>query len=205
MRRDRVKASIGDVAIIKAQPEHCQYLYELHAKQSVMRALGAKVPIPAVDWRRMIQGVWDGWKDIWVIREGPFNVGHVGLFDRSDLDRRAEVTIVVDPARHRRGVARAALRLVIDLAENSFGLDLLIAKSRADNVASIFLFEGFGFKETGQIQRYYLEPEGAVTQTILTRFSRRVANGRTLPAPSKVQYLRPEAPFEKMPGKDKSR
>lgn len=187
------------VTIVKAVPENVQFLYELHAKDKVRRALGTKVPIPATDWRRMVQGVWDGWKDVWVVKQGPFCVGHVGLHDRDDHDRRAEVVLVIEPSRHRRGIGREALEQVVRIAEDVFGLDLLIARMRADNVPALTLFEQAGFRETGQIKRYYLEPSGPVTQTILTRFSARVSGGKTLPVPSKVEFIRPEAPLKRMP------
>lgn len=186
------------VTLQKPQDTHCAFFYDLHAKPQIMRALGTKVPIQATDWRRMIQGVWDGWKDLWVVKDGPFEVGQIGLHDRNDHDRRAEVLLVINPTRHRRGIGREALRQVVDIAERDFGLDLLIARMRADNVGAMTLFESLGFKETGQIRRYYLESTGPVTQTILSRYSERVATGRTLAVPSKVEFLRPETPFKKL-------
>ena len=43
----------------------------------------------------------------------------------------------IKPARHRRGLGREALGRVVEIAERDFGLDLLIARMRADNVPAM--------------------------------------------------------------------
>ncbi len=165
------RSSSPQVELVKAEPEHCQFLYDLYAKPQIMREAGLRVPVPAVDWRRIIQGVWDGWKDVWVIREGPVNVGHIGLQGRCDLDLRAEVSIAIDPSRQGRGIGRAALEQVLDLADHKFYLNLLIARVCADNARSLKFFDELGFTEVGRIPSYYLEVKGPVAQVTLTRLA----------------------------------
>lgn len=162
----------SDVELVRAELTHNQFLYELYAKPEILRGVGLRLPIPAVDWRRMIQRVLDGWQDVWVVREGLLNVGYAGLQDRSDEDRRAEVSIAVEPSRQNRGTGREALRQVIEMAHGRFELDLLIARVRADNPRALHLFSSFGFEESGWIGGYYHDGGGhVVTQVIMTHRS----------------------------------
>ena len=160
---------LAQLELSKAELTHCKYLYDLYSKVAVMRAHGLKLPIPATDWRRIIQGVWDGWRDCWVVRQGPLIVGHVGLQDRSEIDKRADIVITVDPARQKRGIGRVALERVIRLCDQELEIETLIARVRDDNEAARALFGNFRFVETGRIPQFYRDASGATAQVILVR------------------------------------
>ncbi len=162
----------GAVTLDPGALPHTQYLFELYAGPEVRRAHGFKLPIPAVDWRRILGGLWPGWQHVWVIRFGPLLAGHVGLQNHSEHDRRAELVITVDPALQGRGIGRQALTKAIDRCDARLGIGLLILRVRAGNKAGLDLFESAGFGETGRIPGYYREADGPEDQVILCRTRR---------------------------------
>lgn len=166
MSRRRAHVDPGDITLRPGVNRDTQYLFELYARGDIRRALGLKLPIPAVDWRRILDGVWESWKPVWIIMHGPLNVGHVGIQARSDPDRRADIVIAVDPAIQGRGVGSAALAKVIAECDGLF--DVLIARMPEGSPA-VGLFRRFGFEDTGRIPRYYRESEGARDQIIMSR------------------------------------
>jgi RimJ/RimL family protein N-acetyltransferase len=154
--------------IVRAELQHCQYLYELYARPDVMEGHGLRLPVPAPDWRRIIQGVWDGWKDVWIVRQGEIAVGHVGLHDRSDPDRRTDLTVAIDPSRQGRGLGRQALALALAFCDGS-GIGTVIVRFPFYNARARALFEGGGFREAGRIPRFYRTAEGIFSQIIMVR------------------------------------
>lgn len=156
------------VELIRAGLEHNRYLYELYARPDVMAAHGRTVPIAAVDWRRILQGVWEGWKDVWVVVRDGSPIGHVGLHDRADTDRRADVAITIDPSCREQGAGREALGRLIAYCEAE-GIETLFARVRFGNEPSLALFSSFGFREVGRLPRYYRTGEGVFSQLILAR------------------------------------
>jgi len=81
---------------------------------------------------------------------GATSVGIV-RFDRSDDSDLVEVSINVSPGHRGRGIGAAILQAGLDALRDETGmLPPLSAIVRADNVASLRLFEGAGFVESSR-------------------------------------------------------
>lgn len=125
-----------------------------------MRGNGLHKPVPAHQWRDIIQGVHDGWQHIFIIQNGVQPVGHLGFQAVSKEDRRAEIVISIAPEMHRRGIGYAAMEQAMEMAFKPFkdgglGLELIWAGVIEDNTASIALFEKSGFVASGSVTNFF--------------------------------------------------
>ena len=81
----------------------------------------------------------------------------------------AEVlTLAVDPAQRRRGVARALLERGADWAADH-GAEMLWLEVAADNAAARGLYAAAGFQEAGRRRGYYGRTGGAVDALVMRR------------------------------------
>lgn len=98
------------------------------------------------------------------IKENGELIGYLSFFESS-----GEVyinNVAVHPQHRRRGIARALLCELINVAANA-GFDFLTLEVRESNAAAIGLYTAFGFKQEGRRKNYYAAPkEDAI---ILTR------------------------------------
>jgi len=87
---------------------------------------------------------------LWIGEEDGRAVGQVRL--ERDEGGIAEIGISVAPEARGRGVARRLLATAIETgrADAAFGLTGFLARVRPDNAASLALFRGAGFAETGR-------------------------------------------------------
>jgi ribosomal-protein-alanine N-acetyltransferase len=76
-------------------------------------------------------------------------VGRAG-FHGAPEDGTVEIGYEIDPAHRRRGYARAALRILLDVARRETGVLTLRATISPDNEASRALVEGHGLVVTGE-------------------------------------------------------
>lgn len=92
-------------------------------------------------------------------------VGYAGLaFTASPPGAEAEVhTIGVDPAHQGRGIGRALLRALLDVADAAQATVFL--EVRTDNAAAHALYASEGFTVVGLRRRYY-QPSGADAHTM---------------------------------------
>lgn len=88
-------------------------------------------------------------------------VGVLDLFEVDALHRRAGIGILIhDPADRGRGYAADALRIAADAARRFWNLHQLWCTVEADNAASLRLFRGAGFEQTGCRRSWNWSPEG---------------------------------------------
>jgi ribosomal-protein-alanine N-acetyltransferase len=92
-------------------------------------------------------------------------VGYAGIaFVAGPPQAEAEVhTIGVDPARQGRGIGRALLRALLDVADAAHATVFL--EVRTDNAAAKALYASEGFAVVGLRRRYY-QPSGADAHTM---------------------------------------
>jgi ribosomal-protein-alanine N-acetyltransferase len=92
-------------------------------------------------------------------------VGYAGLaFVAGPPHAEAEIhTIGVDPGHQRRGIGRALLRGLLDVADAAAATVFL--EVRTDNAAARALYEAHGFAVVGVRKRYY-RPSGADAYTM---------------------------------------
>ena len=87
--------------------------------------------------------------------EGKTFLGFCGLqqsFEQGDI-----LTIGVDPARRRQGIAGALLTAMIEEFRRQGGASLFL-EVRASNTAARGLYEKFGFRQIGIRKNYYQQP-----------------------------------------------
>lgn len=77
-------------------------------------------------------------------------VGRAGFHGIPDSEGMVEVGYSVDPQYRRQGHARAALRIMIDVAKSIPGVKKVRATVAPGNVASRALIDSFGFAEVGE-------------------------------------------------------
>ena len=76
-------------------------------------------------------------------------VGTIGFHGPPDQQGRVEIGYSVDPVYRRRGLAREAVRAMLDWAGATHGIRRFIASVSPTNEASLGLVAGFGFVLTG--------------------------------------------------------
>jgi [ribosomal protein S5]-alanine N-acetyltransferase len=76
-------------------------------------------------------------------------VGTIGFHGPPDPQRRVEIGYSVDPVYRRRGLAREAVRAMLDWAARTHGINKFVASISPTNEASLGLVAGFGFVLTG--------------------------------------------------------
>lgn len=98
-------------------------------------------------------------------RDGERMVGYAGiaLLGRGDAVESEVHTIGVDPAEQRRGVGRALLGALLDVADRHGGPVFL--EVRTDNAPAIELYNREGFVVVGTRPKYY-QPSGADAYTM---------------------------------------
>ncbi len=77
-------------------------------------------------------------------------VGRAGFHGPPDGSGRVEVGYEVDPGHRRRGHARAALSILLDIADAEAGVHTVRASVRPDNLPSRRLVDSFGFRPVGR-------------------------------------------------------
>ncbi|GAA1888524.1 hypothetical protein GCM10009715_38020 [Paeniglutamicibacter psychrophenolicus] len=76
-------------------------------------------------------------------------VGRAGFHGPPNEDGMVEVGYAIDPDRRRRGHARAALEILLEVARAHPGVAVVRATVRPDNLASRRLLDQYGFLEVG--------------------------------------------------------
>ncbi len=95
--------------------------------------------------------------------------GPVGLILMRAVAGEAEVlTLAVEPAHRRRGVARALLEAGLAQAAVA-GAQTCFLEVAADNAAAIALYRSAGFEPAGRRAGYYQRPAAAVDALLLRR------------------------------------
>lgn len=89
-----------------------------------------------------------------VIDRNGETVGAVDLTSIDLLNRRAEVSIVIDPSLRRKGLALETLNLLADYCRIHLGLHQLYAIVRVGNEPSRRLFEAAGYKISGRLRSW---------------------------------------------------
>lgn len=86
-------------------------------------------------------------------RQAP--VGLVDLYDYQALHLRAGVGVMIaEEALRGRGIARMALALLAAYAADQYHLQQLYAEVRAENAASLALFDRAGYRRVGERRRW---------------------------------------------------
>lgn len=76
-------------------------------------------------------------------------IGTAGFHSPPDADGRVEVGYRVEPAYRRQGIATEVVRALFDWAAREHGVRRFRASVSPDNVASLAIIRGLGFRQTG--------------------------------------------------------
>ncbi len=76
-------------------------------------------------------------------------IGSAGFHSPPDADGRVEVGYRVEPAYRRQGLATEVVRALFDWAAREHGVRRFRASVVPDNVASLAIIRGLGFRQTG--------------------------------------------------------
>ncbi|WP_322081819.1 GNAT family N-acetyltransferase [Burkholderia sp. BCC1972] len=115
-------------------------------------------PFPSLEkWQKRIENVHERGVSLVAEIDGTV-VGHLGLQFEPNPRRRhaAGLGMMVDAARHGRGIGSRLLAAAIDLAENWLNLTRLELTVFTDNRAAIALYEKHGFRIEGESPGYAL-------------------------------------------------
>ena len=90
----------------------------------------------------------------WAVAEAGTDrcIGMVNYHDGHMRQRRVTIGYIVDPARHRQGIAAEAVAAMLDYCFDELGLHRLQAFIHPDNLASRRLVEKLGFRCEGQLR-----------------------------------------------------
>ncbi|MEP3346539.1 MAG: GNAT family N-acetyltransferase [Litoreibacter sp.] len=93
---------------------------------------------------------------------------HGFLLGRVIADEAELLTLAVDPAARRQGVARA---LVQDYKARCIddGANVAFLEVASDNAAAIALYQSSGFTEAGKRRNYYRRPDGTMLDALVLR------------------------------------
>ena len=95
-----------------------------------------------------ISGLDSGQKR-WMIKIDDVNCGCVDIFDYDKYNGRAGVGIAIHKDYRGHGIAKIALKLIVDYSRYSLMLNQLYCTIIEDNIKSINIFESLGFIKTG--------------------------------------------------------
>lgn len=141
-----------------AEPRDVDFLYELENDPEVWRAGNTLVPYSKF---QIEQYVLNSQHDLYTEKqlrlmidrlssgESPVTVGAVDLFDFDPFHRRAGIGIIILPEERNRGIAGEALGLMQRYCFEILSLHQIHCSITIGNQASIRLFTGKGFKQTG--------------------------------------------------------
>lgn len=90
-----------------------------------------------------------------VVGDHAEDLGVCGLSGIDLLNRRAEFSIYVDPSKHKQGIGRAALGLLLRHGFLNYGLNVIWGETFDGNPA-YKLFEALGFEKEGTRRQFYM-------------------------------------------------
>jgi ribosomal-protein-alanine N-acetyltransferase len=92
------------------------------------------------------------------------------LLGRVVADEAELLTLAVDPAARRKGVARSIVES-FKIRATEDGATVAFLEVAADNAAAIALYHSTGFEEAGRRRAYYRHPDGSTLDALVLRCS----------------------------------
>ena len=90
------------------------------------------------------------------------------LLARAASDEAEILTLAVDPAHRRQGIARDLVTCALGACPD-LGAARLFLEVAADNPAALALYDSLGFAEIGRRKRYYPRPNAAAVDAVVMR------------------------------------
>ena len=147
----------NNISLRAPEPHDLDFLFQMENDQKMWHLSNTLTPFSRFDLEQFIM-LSD--KDIFATKQARFiiemkaenvkqQVGAVDLFDFEPQHKRAGVGIMVIEAERKKGIAGAALNLVIEYSFNILGLHQLFCNIEKTNPESVDLFKKNGFEIVG--------------------------------------------------------
>lgn len=160
--------------IRSAEPEDYGALQVLHAQPKVIHGT-MQLPFPSRDlWRRRCGEASDSLRVLLACAQQEV-VGSGAIRIPAAVRRRhvGELGLSVHDAWHRRGVGAALLGSLLELGERWLNLSRIELTVYSDNAPAIALYEKFGFRREGLMERYAFRDGEYVDAIAMARINRR--------------------------------
>lgn len=137
--------------------EDADAMHECFADPAAMRFWNQPVYTKRIETERSVRNFIDctpSYYRFWAVADAGTDrcLGLVNYHDGHIRSRRASIGYMIDPARHRQGIATEAVSAMLDFCFGALGLHRLQAFIHPDNSASIALAEKLGFRREGLLR-----------------------------------------------------
>lgn len=153
-----------NITLRAVEPTDLDFLYQLENDRDNWEVSNTRIPFSKNTLQIYIESIQDIYTDKQLRMVIMLDNKPAGLFDWFDFDgfhQRAGIGIVVAKAFRNTGVGKATLQAAKEFSYQNLGLRLLFCNILTDNFASLKLFEGAGFKETGLKPNWHKAPDGS--------------------------------------------
>lgn len=156
------------------EPEDIELLYRWENDTSMWQLSNTLTPFSRYTLKKYIESssnniYEDGQLRLMITIESTANtIGTVDLFDFDPFNQRAGIGILIaDENERRKGYAKMALEAIIDYSFKSLKLHQLYCNIISDNLKSLKLFKGIGFKITGKKEEWIRSDDSYLDEYIL--------------------------------------
>lgn len=143
------------------EPEDIEFLYSWENDTSMWQLSNTLAPFSKYTLKKYIESssgsiYEDGQIRLMITIESTGNtIGTIDLFDFDPFNQRAGIGVLIaDKGERRKGYAKMALEALIDYSFGRLKLHQLYCNILADNLKSINLFKGMGFKVAGKKEEW---------------------------------------------------
>ncbi|RNC79780.1 MAG: N-acetyltransferase [Winogradskyella sp.] len=160
------------------EPEDLDFIYTVENDESIWELGHTQTPYSRFLIKQYLENAH---KDIFEVKQlrlviSSYKDELIGLIDIFDFDfknKRAGIGIVItDETKRRSGYAKEALKLLTNYCFTTLHLHQLYCNISEDNVPSLKLFEGAGFKKIGLKQEWNYTSEGFQNEFLLQLIKR---------------------------------
>jgi len=139
------------------RPEDADAMHECFGDPEAMRYWNTPVHAKRAETERSVRRFIDctpPYYRLWAIADadGDRCLGMVNYHDGHVRNKRAAIGYIINPARHRQGIATEAVTALLDYCFGEFGLHRVQAFIHPDNNASRALAEKLGFRREGLLR-----------------------------------------------------
>lgn len=161
------------IHIRHAEPSDYEALYQLYSLPQAIHGT-MQMPYPSLEkWKSRLTNNTDNLCNLVTVMEGVV-IGHAGLWSESPSPRRrhaATLGIAVHDDRHGKGVGKALMHALLDMADNWLNLSRIELNVYSDNAHAIALYEQCGFQIEGTHRAFAFRAGQYVDSLSMARLS----------------------------------
>lgn len=88
-------------------------------------------------------------------KEDDLHIGKISFFNYNDVNRSAELGLLVDPVHRKRGYGKEALQLMTSFLFDFRNLNKIYAETAEFNTPTVHLLESLGFHKDGTLRQHH--------------------------------------------------